>query len=1029
MAAADNPAADPNPDDWQARCATLLADAEAALAGEPAPARLQAALAACDEAAALARARLPAEDSAETRTALTFGFSPRLAALATAGGEQQARDWLARAVALRERIATRAGSRADAGQASPDAVGRAEARSPTAAPESGHLASVQPKPHEHASPVGRAEAGGPTPTSFSYTISGLPSPAPPKPTGSGAAEEDEALWQQAFAQFIAAETAYHRGDPCSLREAIQAADAGIALARRVDLSNPERIHNLATAYHYKGFALRNIGTADTIDAAVQAHNAAIDLLRRLAADDPAHRTHLAGSHVNKGVALAARKRPDDLAAAIAEYDEAIRLLSPVCAEPHAEAGVLSFLSNAHNNKALVLTEISTAVALAEAVRACDAAIELRNCLDLDIPEYRNGLASAHSSKGGALQAIGTPAALADAVRAYDTAIALRSRLDLDIPEYRNDLASVHSNKGGALQAIGTPAALADAVRACDAAIALRSRLDLDIPKYRKDLADAHINRGLALAWQGTPEAMTRALADYQTGIDLLPDDLALAWHPAADFKANGYINLSSTLAALGRPVDAEDAAEQSLSLLQRLEANGQYALRAKREQHFRHTLNLARAANQHPILPELALEHLDPEVPGSAPASAAMHRAALEVLRQALADVLQMPQADALLAEYGAAFARLAEIRERWFGGTATAAELRAQDAELRGDVDAARGIVAEYLAARPRDPEGWRVLADLCRRLGDGPGQEAALTELGRRLVHAGTTPPADGRGGGGARRRCAAATAPGAGPVDALLPQVAAAELDDALGQLLATTLGWQRWLIRDYPDAVLAPPADDDYAAAGAAGGLARRAADAAGHRLGVGGAGMATAAAAAHQRPRRQGPRRPAARMPATRPITAAARGHRAGAAGLARLRRGADPCVAGHRRRHARRGARPGCGSGRARAADGRDRRGPGPGAVRHHQSARCRGAGGQHGRAGRQGLGAMWGEPADGHGAPPAGRRPSAEAAARHGPLRRAGAGAGAGDGAARALHRPAAAERRRGAAGPRGGRASISRR
>jgi len=43
MAAADTPAADPSPDDWQARCAALLAGAEAALDGAPEPARLQAA--------------------------------------------------------------------------------------------------------------------------------------------------------------------------------------------------------------------------------------------------------------------------------------------------------------------------------------------------------------------------------------------------------------------------------------------------------------------------------------------------------------------------------------------------------------------------------------------------------------------------------------------------------------------------------------------------------------------------------------------------------------------------------------------------------------------------------------------------------------------------------------------------------------------------------------------------------------------------------------------------------------------------
>jgi tetratricopeptide (TPR) repeat protein len=830
MAAADTPAADPSPDDWQARCAALLAGAEAALAAAPEPARLQAALAACEQAAALARARLPDPDDAESRAAMAFGFLPGLAGLAKPGGEPAAREWLARAVALRERISKRAAPSADAGQASPDASGRGETRSPTPAP-------------------------------YSITISNLPTRAPSTPLNTGWAQGDDALWQEAMTQFATARTAYRRGDPRSLQEAIRAVDAGIAIARRVDLSSPERIRNLSIAYDTKGFALRDIGTAEAIAAAVQAHDAAIALLRRLDPDNPTHRTSLAGSHVNKGIALAASKRPGDLSAAMAEYDEAIRLLSPVCAEPNAEAQALSFLSNAHGNKGQTLQIIGTPAALADAVRAYDAAIKLRSRLDLDIPEYRDGLARAHNNKGYALEAIGTPAALADAVRAYDAAIELRSRLDLDIPEYRDGLARAHNNKGNALEAIGTPAALADAVRAYDAAIELRSRLDLDLPKYRNGLAGAHynkgialdaigtpaalaeairaydkaiallspmrldireyrnglagayINRGNALRALGTPEGLERALVDYQTGIDLLPDALALAWHPAADFKANGYINLAIALAALGRPVDAEDAAEQGLALLQRLEAKGQYVLRAKREQLFRITLNYGHAANQHPILPELALEHLDPDVPGAAPASAAMHQAALEVLRRALAEVLTLPQGDALRVEYGRAFARLAEIRERWFGGTATAAALRAQDAELRGDADAARGMIAEYLQARPRDPEGWRVQAELCRRLGDGPGQEAALTELGRRLVHAGTTPPAAGAepvarvGGALLQLRLAR-------DLDALLPRVAAAELPDALEGLLATALGWQRWLIRDYPDAVLAPPDGESH-----------------------------------------------------------------------------------------------------------------------------------------------------------------------------------------------------------------------
>ena len=596
-----------------------------------------------------------------------------------------------------------------------------------------------------------------------------------------------------------------QGTPAALAAAVDAYDEAIGLRRGLDLSVAEYRNGLAKACMNKGNALQTQGTPVTLAAAVDSYDEAIGLRRGLDLSVADYRNDLAKAYVNKGNALHAQGTPAALTAAVAAYDEAIGLRRGL---DLSVAEYRNGLAKACMNKGNALQTQGTPVTLAAAVDSYDEAIGLRRGLDLSVTEYRDDLAAACSNKCVALAAQGTPAALA-AVAACDEAIGLRRGLDLSVAEYRNGLAAACVNKGNALQTQGTPAALAAAVDAYDEAIGLRRGLDLSVAKYRNDLANAHTNKGSALRAQGTPAALAAAVDAYNEAIGLaaIRED-----HPEealridrADVEARGFGNKAVTLLRLDDPMGAQDAADEGLGHLRDLESHGLYTLRPLREWLFELTLDCCLAARQPQILPEIVLEHLDPDQPGSAPApaSAAMHSAALNALQRGMAQLLQTPRQSHRAVELVPAAQRLAEIRALYFGGTADSARLQAEDLERRSDPDGALRVLHDYVSARPLDPEGRLALAECHARRRDWPHAEPCWQGAAALLVQ---QAPADAD-----RTEIAARVARVAGLLLelklmtlALAPPPGAS---DTRG-LLAQSDALHAWLMRDFRDRLFAP-----------------------------------------------------------------------------------------------------------------------------------------------------------------------------------------------------------------------------
>ncbi|HFD38883.1 MAG TPA: hypothetical protein ENJ31_03410 [Anaerolineae bacterium] len=502
------------------------------------------------------------------------------------------------------------------------------------------------------------------------------------------------------------------GTPRSLADAVRSFNEAIELGRELDLTVPEYRNGLATAFSNKGNAQQTLGTPGSLADAVQSFNEAIKLRRELDLTVPQYRNDLAAAYSNKGLAQQALGTPRSLADAVQSFNEAIKLRREL------DLSVPQYrndLAGAYSNKGLALAVLGTPQSLADAVRSFNEAIELRRELDLTVPQYRNDLAAALSNKGNAQRALGTPRSLADAVESHDEAIKLRRKLDLNVPQYRNDLATALSNKGLAQKALGTPRFLADALRSFNEAIELRRELDLKVPEYCNDLAAAYNNKGNAQQALGTPQSLADALEQYDAGLELLEAVPRLKHHAPLVHLESWFILSGAKSQAqyrLGRYDEAADVADEALSLAQELETRGQYRFRHKRETLFKQALEAYLAAGQAHFLPEIIFDHLDPGQAGHAADSVAMHRAAIETVQSALARLLQSAGNEKQVSELEATAKRLAEIRARYLGGSATAARLRAEGLLQRGDPGQAERELRDYMAARPRDPEGALNLA-----------------------------------------------------------------------------------------------------------------------------------------------------------------------------------------------------------------------------------------------------------------------------------------------------------------------------
>ncbi|OQW94247.1 MAG: hypothetical protein BWK79_06845, partial [Beggiatoa sp. IS2] len=233
------------------------------------------------------------------------------------------------------------------------------------------------------------------------------------------------------------------------------------------------------------------------------------------------------------------------------------------------------------------------------------------------------------------------------------------------------------------------------------------QLPKDNPHYQHALAKAYNNRGNALRDLRDFKA---AVASYDQALAIgeqLPKEnpqyqYALAW--AYGNRAVAYLNL-------GKTEKANNDAEMGLDILCDLEKRGIYWFRATRETLFDITIDTYLALRSISLL-DLLEEHLDPDEPGSAPQSEAMHAAALSGLQRLFLSVASTrPE---LVPQIFGTLAKLTQFRSRYFIGTAVGARLTAEFHEKNlGDLTKAEAVLRSYTEKVPSDPQGYTQLAE----------------------------------------------------------------------------------------------------------------------------------------------------------------------------------------------------------------------------------------------------------------------------------------------------------------------------
>jgi tetratricopeptide (TPR) repeat protein len=253
-------------------------------------------------------------------------------------------------------------------------------------------------------------------------------------------------------------------------------------------------------------------------------------------------------------------------------------------------------------------------------------------------------------------------------------------------------------------------------------IDLLKQLPFDNPVNKDILASAHNNCGNTLA---NLRRFEDEIEHYQHAIELRTQLLPLDNPEYKKGLASAYHNCGSALYSLGKFEEAEEAIDESLKILKELEEQGIYLYRADREFSFKNAIIFFLNGSFN-FLPELILEHLDPENSGSAPQSEKMHQDALKGLLELYQQVYYTHPK--LIEEIEETIEKLAEIRAKYFTGTASGAKLTAQFYEENvGDLKKAEEILKKYVEKVPDDPEGYQLLADFYLRRNNP--QQAIIT------------------------------------------------------------------------------------------------------------------------------------------------------------------------------------------------------------------------------------------------------------------------------------------------------------
>ena len=264
-----------------------------------------------------------------------------------------------------------------------------------------------------------------------------------------------------------------------------------------------------------------------------------------------------------------------------------------------------------------------------------------------------------------------------------------------------------------MEALGTPESLAEAVREYEQAIALRQELPLDVHEYRSSLASGYESLGLVYLAQSTNESWLQAKNKFTMALSYAE---ALNHHVLkyARIIARSQYFLAQTCLLLRSEEDIElatDAADAGLQILRDLECGGVFLQRKLREHLFSLALK-AYLAGQPQFIPELVLEHLDPDNPGAAANSLEMHTAAIKGINEAIYHLRQRNNINQThVIECFNALQRLQVIRTSYFSGTPESAMLQALNFELAGNPEKSEHILRQYNANTPSDPAGYQLL------------------------------------------------------------------------------------------------------------------------------------------------------------------------------------------------------------------------------------------------------------------------------------------------------------------------------
>jgi len=183
------------------------------------------------------------------------------------------------------------------------------------------------------------------------------------------------------------------------------------------------------------------------------------------------------------------------------------------------------------------------------------------------------------------------------------------------------------------------------------------------PDSRSRLAETDSRLGDIFEKTDTPDALKEAVASCDEGIRLLHEINKRIWQ-VVNLKVLALWGKTRVCLDIGTaeyPEAVTDAADEGLNLVRDLRMVGRnYLLRPLRESLFRIAIE-AYLTISYRFVPELILEHLDPENPGAAPESVRMHEGALEGLQRLREKARDNPD---LMGEVYTTATKLATIRD-----------------------------------------------------------------------------------------------------------------------------------------------------------------------------------------------------------------------------------------------------------------------------------------------------------------------------------------------------------------------------